>query len=160
MNTTIIEKVAALPPRLMVAFVKTSTMKRHEIYQLICALAEDRREPGQSSHSAFAKFITRDPLGMDLYQINKSMPGSDVDASAFKSEARRDVDIRKNGGTEAELNRKAAELMSAVSKDAKAKPLTFAQAFTKVYTDPTNRDLVGRYKDEQQARLARIAAGA
>jgi hypothetical protein len=159
MNTAIdIEKVAALPPAALPAFAKT--MARHEVFALLQKLAEARREPGQSSHSAFAAFVTKTELGRELLEVNKGMPGSDVDPSTFKSEARRDVDIRKDGGTEAELNGKAAELMSAVSKDARAKPLTFAQAFTKVYTDPTNRDLVGRYKDEQQARLARIAAGA
>jgi hypothetical protein len=158
--SSIIQKAAALPEREMIALVKSGEMKRFEVYELIDQLAQDRRQPGQGRHSAFARFVMKDELGRGLLSIQKNMPGSDVDPSAFKSEARRDVDIRKDGGTEAELNRKAAELMSAVSKDAKAKPLSFAQAFTKVYTDPANRDLVSRYTDEQQARLARIAAGA
>jgi hypothetical protein len=94
MNTIDIEKIAAMPANLMVAFVKTSTMKRHEVYELIDKLAQDRREPGQSSHSAFAKFITRDPLGMELYQINKLLPGSDIDASAIAKA--REVEVRKD----------------------------------------------------------------
>jgi hypothetical protein len=46
-----------------------------------------------------------------------------------------------------ELQAKAAELRKIEPK------LTEAQAFSKVYTDPASRELVGRYKDEQVKKI-------
>jgi hypothetical protein len=51
-----------------------------------------------------------------------------------------------------EIEAKAAELRKTEPK------LTQAQAFTKVYTDPANRELVEREKSEQANRLTRLAA--
>lgn len=52
-----------------------------------------------------------------------------------------------------ELMAKAAELR----KTAEGAKLTEAQAFTKVYTDSSNREIANRYRDEQMAKIAGAA---
>jgi hypothetical protein len=101
-NTTI-EKAAALPERDMIALVKGGTMKRSEAYELLDHLAQARRRDGESRASAFTRFVTKDELGRDLLAVQKSMPGSDIDPNVVaKSQARRDVDIRKDGDGDAD----------------------------------------------------------
>jgi hypothetical protein len=67
-----VEEVTTLPAPAMIA--RARSMQRHEVFQLICALVEDRREPGQSSFRAFLEFITFDPLGSDLFEIRSALP--------------------------------------------------------------------------------------
>lgn len=62
-------------------------------------------------------------------------------------------------GAYGQLMAKANELMAKGEKAASGKPLTKAQAFTKVYEDPHNADLVRQHKDEQERKRVAMAAG-
>lgn len=54
------------------------------------------------------------------------------------------------GSAEGELLAKAEELREAVNKSGTGKPLSSDQAYSKVYTDPANRELVARFKEEKR----------
>jgi hypothetical protein len=62
------------------SLAKRGKISRAEVYASISALAEQRREPGQSEAQAFTRFIAT-PEGSELYRIQKSLPGRDVDAA-------------------------------------------------------------------------------
>ncbi len=64
-----IQKIQQLPERSLVAFCKTDAISKAQLSVLIDDLAQARRERGESREQAYAKFITGDPLGRDLYQI-------------------------------------------------------------------------------------------
>jgi hypothetical protein len=58
---------------------KRGKFSRAEIYSGLCAMAEERREPGQSQHQSFAKFVSGE--GRELFQVCQSLPGRDVDTA-------------------------------------------------------------------------------
>jgi hypothetical protein len=60
------------------SFAKAGKYSRSELYSNLMALAEQRREPGQSSAQAFSRFIST-PEGRELYQLQKSLPGRDIE---------------------------------------------------------------------------------
>jgi hypothetical protein len=61
---------------------KSGKLSRSALYAEISSLAEAQREPGQSTHQAFAKFIASYP-GKELLQIQQSLPGNDVEPTSF-----------------------------------------------------------------------------
>jgi hypothetical protein len=60
------------------AIAKRGGYTRAEAYAALSAIAEQRREPGQTEAQAFTKLIST-PEGAALYQIQKSLPGRDID---------------------------------------------------------------------------------
>jgi hypothetical protein len=59
---------------------KSGKLSRSELYAKICTLAEAQREPGKSEAQAFVKFIAT-PEGRELFQIQQSLPGKDIEVN-------------------------------------------------------------------------------
>jgi hypothetical protein len=55
-------------------------LSRAEVYQKMMAHAEAQRGPGESAAQSFARFV-KTPEGYQLFQIQKQMPGRDIDPS-------------------------------------------------------------------------------
>jgi hypothetical protein len=165
-NTTVIEKAAGFGEREMISFVKSGEMKRHEVYALIEKLALDRRRDGETRASAVTRFITKDPLGMDLFQVQKAMPGKDV-VIEHETEVRKDI----RAGTDAEadaLNTWNA-LLAGIMRG--SPHMTRTQAHDEAMKDPRarkiweavkRRDLAKSYRGlgvYSEAEIAKIVSG-
>jgi hypothetical protein len=68
----VIQKAQQMPERQMIVFCKTDAISKQELSVLIDDLAQAKRERGESREQAFSKFITRDPLGRDLFAIHQA----------------------------------------------------------------------------------------
>ena len=75
--------VAASTPREIVALLKAVILTRLEIFEIISALAQRQRYPGESAERAFTRFVMRDPDGIELNQLMHAMPGSKATITEF-----------------------------------------------------------------------------
>ena len=78
MDAVLKKVVAAFGPSEIVALVKAVVLAKSDVVAIIRTLAQRQCHPGESPAQAFARFITRDPDGIKLYRILKSMPGSEI----------------------------------------------------------------------------------
>jgi hypothetical protein len=78
MDAVLMKVVAAFAPSEIVALVKAVSLAKSDVVAIIRALALRQRRAGVSPAQAFARFITRDPDGITLYRILKSMPGAEI----------------------------------------------------------------------------------
>jgi hypothetical protein len=76
--------LAEFGPSEMLALVKAVVLAELEVHMIIDALAQRQRRRDESPAQAFAKFITHDPDGIELYQILKG-----ISANKIKSDATR-----------------------------------------------------------------------
>ena len=94
--------VAASTPREIVALLKAVILTRLEIFEIISALAQRQRYPGESQDHAFTRFVTRDPHGIELNQLMHAMPGSKapvaelVSSQTTRSDELRNLNTRTN----------------------------------------------------------------
>jgi hypothetical protein len=83
MNDILMKVVAASTPREVIALVKTVILTRLETFEIISALAQRQRYPGENPERAFTRFVTRDPDGIELNQLLRAMPGSKAIVAEF-----------------------------------------------------------------------------
>jgi hypothetical protein len=74
---SLMEKVARMPERDLLAFAKSDAISKPELSQLIHDKAEALRKDGETREQAFVRYITSNPEGRDLYQIMKAASGPD-----------------------------------------------------------------------------------
>ena len=61
---------------------KRGEFSRSQLYAQIQSIAEQQRQPGQSTAQSFARFISTDE-GAELFRIHKAMPGRDIEPGAI-----------------------------------------------------------------------------
>jgi hypothetical protein len=81
-DAILVKVLAAFGPSEMLALVKAVVLAESEVHMIIDALAQRQRRPDESPAEAFAKFITHDPDGVELYQILKGISGNKVKSNA------------------------------------------------------------------------------
>jgi hypothetical protein len=74
--------VAAFEPSKIVALLKAVILAESEVHSIIHALAQRQRCSNESPAQAFARFITRDPDGIKLYQILESKRSNKIKPDA------------------------------------------------------------------------------
>ena len=76
MDSILTKVVAESTAREIVALVKAVILTRPEIFEIISALAQRERYPGESPKRAVTRFVLRDPNGSELYQLMHTIPRS------------------------------------------------------------------------------------
>jgi hypothetical protein len=142
-----------------VAIAKAGKLSRSELYKRMESIAAERREPGQSTAQAFAKFINTEE-GAELFRIQHSLPGRDTEpvwqAPVTKAAGADDwtnlvaVTKRAAGCSEAEAIR--AALSTEAGRYAFAKTKRAQQIATGAFTvaDMECLDGVAREQDQYQ----------
>jgi hypothetical protein len=120
----------------------STTATRKDFYRAIEKLADDYRRDHPlerlTKERAFAKVVDT-PDGRVLFRAYSKSPGDDLDLATPKA-----PDPTPVAPSLAKLNDLAAKCR------ADSPALTFEQAFTKVYEDPANRELVAAEKVERR----------
>jgi hypothetical protein len=160
-QTIVMAKRAAMPdPR------ETEIRKRFpgdpmtELNKLAAARAE---RTGETHQQAFAK-VYESPEGRVLANLERDARLT-VASGGVSKLATRQVDplhqaaagISDDTGSDSyrRLQAKAAKLRSSGAVDARGRPLTEAQAFDRVYSDPANRELANAHRNFQLSAATR-----
>jgi len=61
---------------------KRGQFSRSQLYAHMQSIAEQQRQPGESTAQSFARFFCGTDEGRELFQIHKSMPGRDIEPAA------------------------------------------------------------------------------
>jgi len=77
MSEVSIQKALQMSASALLAFARTNTLSRAELAVVIDDLAAARRAPGRTRKQAYDEFVTRNPLGIELYQVFAAMAGSE-----------------------------------------------------------------------------------
>jgi hypothetical protein len=76
-----------------ISMAKRGVLSRSQLYALMTAHADQMfSAPGRSSAQNFTQFITKTPEGIELYAMQKSLPGKDLDEQNLP------VSMAKGGG--------------------------------------------------------------
>ena len=65
------------------ALAKRGQFSRSQLYAQMQSLAEQQRQPGETTAQSFARFFCGTDEGRELFQIHKSMPGRDIEPGAI-----------------------------------------------------------------------------
>ncbi len=153
MQTDVIEKMAGMNERELIAFAKTDKVSKAELGVLIDDMAAAQRERGESFEQSFTRLITEDRAGAALYKIFHEAPGRDHHQEAvvekFLKHVNSGLGIDDNDGDEDTPHR---QLTAMAQKLREANPkLTAEQAYTNAgTTTEKGRELF------QQAKAAGI----
>jgi hypothetical protein len=126
-------------------------MTTKQLYDAIEKRAAEIRAPGESPQRAFAKAVTSDPEGRELFAKMKaaSLPAPLTRPQEITSTSESYPDAQFRSQEEAELDRLAKELQDA------SPGLSYAQAFSRVYGMPSNRALVDAIRTQSMVRQMR-----
>ena len=77
MGDVSVQKALQMSASALLAFVRTNTLSRAELALVIDDLAAARRAPGRTRKQAYDDFVTKNALGIELYQAFAAMARSE-----------------------------------------------------------------------------------
>jgi hypothetical protein len=128
----------------------------NDFHKAIEKRAEKIRKAGETAEGAYTRFITSDPDGKLLFKAYRAAPKPAMPFSSA-APADEDQDYVPRGPADKAMRSLIERHQLQAAKD--GKPLSYAQAFTRVYEEAANRELKAEWDAEQAETTAKRAAG-